>query len=82
MKVWSTKYCLTTGIVAHEVTESEVSDGLVSYKDRGYTQYLHDEGRNWHRTREAASAHATTVLLKKIASVKKQLRRLEAMKFE
>lgn len=51
MKVWITKYALTSGIVE---TEAEVcTDNMISVKDAGHcTVYFH--GNEWHKSRESA----------------------------
>lgn len=80
--VWSTKYALTEGITEHEVTESAVADGLVSFKGKmGFTEYLHGEGGEWHRSREAAAVRANTLRVNKIASLTKSITRLGKMTF-
>lgn len=77
MKIWNTKYALTQGIL--EQDGEEVGSSMVMV---GPLYYLHYEGRDWHRTREAAVARAEEMRAKKIASLKKQLKKLEGMKFQ
>ncbi len=76
MKVWITKYALTDGIFEAEVTESSAAPGCVYETGRGYAQYFHGEGLQWHRTRESAVARAELMRTRKIASLKKQMNRL------
>jgi len=77
MKVWISKLALTKGIYEAEVAVSE--SGYVSETSTwGFGGRL---GRDAHETREAAVAAAEQMRLKKIASLKKQLTKLEAMKF-
>lgn len=82
LKVWITKYALTTGIkeVAGEISENCPS----MFCDNGspYPQYFHGEGRDWHRTLEGAKAKAEEMRVAKIASLQKQIKRLEKLQFE
>lgn len=81
MKVWITKYALTQGIFEKEAKECD-RPGMISI-DEGYgCVYFHDEGKDWCRTRESAIKRAEEMRQKKIASLKKQIKKLEEMKFE
>lgn len=85
MRIWSTKYALSSGITEHEAEASKHSSAMVSYKpnpDKPYTLSLHGEGKDWHRTRESAIKRAESMRIAKIASLKSQLAKLEGMKFE
>lgn len=77
MKIWNSKYALTEGLIEQE--GEEVGDSMVQV---GSLQYLHGEGKEWHRTRESAAARAEVMRKAKIASVRKHLARLEAMRFD
>lgn len=77
MKIWNSKYALTEGLIEQE--GEEVSDSMVKI---GSLQYLHGEGKEWHRTRESAAARAEVMRKAKIASVRKQLARLESLRFD
>ena len=81
MRVWITKYALTTGIIEAEAEECE-HDMIRVYKDSFYPSYYHKEGREWHRTKESAIAKAEEMRQKKISSLKKQVKKMEDMKFE
>ena len=80
MKIWNSKYALTEGLL--EQDGEEVGDSIVRIGMQMSTQYLHGEGKEWHRTREAAVARAEAMRKAKIASLRKQLARLEAMSFD
>lgn len=73
MKVWITKYALTSGIKEMEVEQSENFPDMVYDRNDTY----HGEGRDWHRTRESAIAKAEQMRLKKIESLKKQIAKYE-----
>ncbi len=78
MRAWVTKYALTAGIL--EVDAERCTDRMISVDAPGnYTSCYH--GDDWHDTREAAVARAEEMRKKKIASLKKQLAKLEALKF-
>jgi len=81
MKVWITKYALTEGISVENGEVSETSPSMFCYGDKaGYCQqYAHGEGKNWHRTPEAAEARAEQMRKAKIDSLKKTLVKLERM---
>ena len=75
---WITTYALTGGIkeVEGDVCHGISSDMLSCAKEG----HFHDS--NWHRTKEAALVKAEEMRLKKIASLKKQIEKLEKLRFE
>ena len=81
MKVWITKYALTDGIIEidAEVCISTGATGNMINCDRGY---FHGEGKEWHKTKESAIEKAEEMRQKKIESLKKQIKKLEEMRFE
>jgi hypothetical protein len=80
MKIWNSKYALTEGLIEQEGEEvGEVGSSMVQI---GSMQYLYGEGKEWHRTRESALARAEVMRKAKIASLRKQLARLEALRFD
>ena len=80
MKVWITEYALTKGIFEMEV-ESMSEDGKSVY-GKAWNDCYSGEGKKWHRTKKAAIDKAEEMRQKKIASLKKQIEKLEGMKFE
>lgn len=80
MKVFISKYALTTGIF--DVYDAEQSgDRMICFKScAGYLQYVHKP--HWHETKQEAIEKAENMRLKKIASLKKQIEKLEKMRFE
>lgn len=76
IKVYSTKYALTSGIRLHENAELSSQDGMISV---GQCRYLHGEGKDWHRTLNGAKARAEAMRRQKIESLRKQIAKLEAM---
>lgn len=79
-KIWITKYALTTGVFCVEATLF-LGDGMARYRREGshFDEYAHREGRDWHRTEAAAKARVEALRRKKIASLKKQIAKLEAL---
>lgn len=77
IKAWVTKYALTEGIqeVEGEVCHN-VSSGMLSWGKYGTAH-----GRDWHRTREEAVKRAEEMRVAKIASLKRSIAKLEAIKF-
>lgn len=81
MKVWITKYALTSGII--ETEAEECGDDMVRVHNNTFCDsYYHKEGREWHRTKESAVAKAEEMRKKKIASLQKQIKKLENTNFE
>lgn len=88
MKVWITKYALTQGIEeidSNQVKEFEVTDtGYLCFRRNGkysYTTELYSQ-KEWNQTKEFAIKKAEEMRQKKIASLKKQIDKLERMRFE
>lgn len=79
MKVFVTKYALTVGI--EEKTVEDVGDGAMRDIGAGFTTYYHGEGRDWHLTIEGAKLRAEEMRTKKLASLRKSLAKLEALRF-
>lgn len=80
MKVWITKYALTSGVIETEGTVSISFPDMLDAK--GFANYLHGEGKEWHKTKESAIKRAEEMRQKKIESLKKQIKKLELMRFE
>jgi len=81
MKVWISKYALTQGIFEMEAEQDKTYPSMVTRIGNNLETY-HEEGRDWHLTKESAIKKAEEMRLKKIESVKKQLAKLEKLKFE
>lgn len=81
MKVFITKYALSTGI--QEVEAEPFRDsGMVWWKEGGWEQSAHGEGREWHRTIESAINKACDMRIRKIASLEKQIEKLRKLEFK
>lgn len=80
MKVWITKYALTQGIFEEEA--EDYGDGFVKVTKKGFLDSYYKKGKDWHKTKESAIAKAEEMREKKIASLKKQIEKLEKIKFE
>lgn len=74
-KFYVTKYALGSGGIF--AIESEEPEGRLLKDTRPYGTYFHGEGNDWHRTAEAAIARAEEMRVKKLASLRKQLAKLE-----
>ena len=76
MKVWVTKYAMSgKGVIPCEDAKSSHVDTMVVVG----ALCLHED--DWHTTPESAIARAEEMRTKKIASLKKQISKLEAMTF-
>ena len=82
MKVWVTKYALSQGIYSADVEETSSLGLVVQRQENGsYPMYYHEEGRDWHRTEEAAVIKANKMVTDKIVSLRKQVAKLENTTF-
>lgn len=86
MKVWITKYALTRGI--EEITSEDVSrmfikknGDLVMYGESGMFPVSYSSD-NYFLDKESAVKKAEEMRQKKIESLKKQIEKLERMRFE
>jgi hypothetical protein len=77
MNVFVTKWALSHGIIKMQVTDC--GNGMV--KGPGPWDFFHGEGRDWHRTREAACDAAVAMRVKKIVSLQKQIEKLGKLEF-
>ena len=77
---WITKYALTKGVYSFEAAEPVGILSLMQHPSYRHT-YFHGEGRDWHRTESAAKECAAAMKAKKIASLKKQIAKLENLTF-
>jgi hypothetical protein len=75
---WVTKHALTKGIkfvngeVCHDISSTMLTYGI----------YEAAHGNDWHRTPEAALARAEEMRKAKIASLRKSIAKMEALKFK
>lgn len=79
MKIYVTKYALTDGIKEHD---AEVNGSMAIVRPIStdwVTLYLH--GNDWHMTANEASIRAEEMRVAKINSLRKQIDKLEAIKF-
>ncbi len=78
MKIWVTKYALTTGIFS---ADAEVNSGVaIVPMFRVPTQYFH--GNDWHETPEAALARAEEMRKKRIIALNRNIAKLQNLEFK
>ena len=84
MRVWITKYALTSGIQEREVKQ-------VCPTNQNMIELAPLDGEcgpilfwkpHWHETREAAAAQAENMRVKKLTSLRRQIRKMEALRFD
>ena len=76
IKAWITRYALTSGIhVVNAVVCHSVSSTMITY----HAGTAH--GKDWHRTQTDALERAEEMRKQKIISLKKSLKKLEAIVF-
>lgn len=80
IKVWISKYAIGTKKVFE--ADAKIHDGTASGTGEHRWRWFYGEGNEWHRTRAGAIAKAEEMRLAKIASLKKQIAKLENLKFE
>lgn len=82
MKIFATKFCLTDGIQELEADEpdQDFPHMAVVRSDVELSKYFHKG--EWFKTRGEAVENANLRVSRKIMSLKKQLAKLQAMKFE
>lgn len=78
VKIFVTKYALTAGI---QEVDAEVKSKMAHWKVGGWSMYAHGEGRDWHKTREAAVVRAEHIRAAKIHSLHRSIKKLEAKTF-
>ena len=79
MKVYVTKFALTKGITEAEGEIcKDISDKMFKVKTE-YPTYYHN--KEWHVTLDDAIRHADKMRKKKVASLKKQIKKYEMMLF-
>lgn len=76
VKMWISKYALTAGV---QDKEGELSGEFFYPQGEGFNAYR--VGRDAHPTIEEAAKTAEQARLKKIASLKKQIHKLEKLNF-
>ncbi len=75
---WVTKHALTSGIQKHTGRYSKNQDRLMV---NNYCESFNKLGKDFHFTKKEAIARAEEMRKKKIASLKKQIAKLEKLKF-
>lgn len=81
---WITKYALTKGVFSITAEDCDTSGKMIcdTNSRTGGNAYYHDEGKDWHRTRESAVRRAKEMQKNKIASLKKSIERIRKLDFE
>jgi tmRNA-binding protein len=78
MKIYVTKYALTTGITA----ENANVDGAVAHWRTGSGWPMHAYKGEWFESSEAALENAEQRRVRKLASLRKQIEKLEKKTFK
>lgn len=85
MKIWITKYALTTGI---EMIDSErmasfgINDGILSFCRYSCSETEVYNRQQWYTDEDSAKAKAENMRKNKLISLRNQIAKLEAIKFE
>lgn len=78
---WITKHALTDGVVKIDLPVEPNDDGYVSYIQQSPRRHFFYGKKDWHRTADAAAKRADQMRSAKIASLRKQIEKLEALRF-
>lgn len=86
INVWITKYALTEGIYGTMATvclNVNTTGNMIAVKstNRIVEQYFHGKGKQWTDSFEEAVKFAEKMREKKIASIRKQINKLEKLDF-
>ncbi len=83
MKVWITKYALTTGIseIEAEICTGSSTEMIKEIRSGCYPVYYHGKGRDWHETLEGAKVKAESMRIKQIKTLEKKIAKLKKMTF-
>jgi hypothetical protein len=87
VKVWITKYALTKGIVEAEATGRDEYPNMVTVSNKPYDSIYKPYGRiyyhkpDWHLSLEDAKKRAEEMRVKRIASLRKSIQKLEKLSF-
>ena len=79
MKVFITKFALTSGIKELEVKTSDRTPSMVI--GAGLFEAYHGEGKEWHRTIEGARERAKEMRFNRIVSLEKSITMLKKLEF-
>lgn len=85
MKVFVTKYALSDGIREVEVKQSEQTPRMVTVvtaNPHAWAVNYHGEGKDWHRTREAAVWRAKEMQELQLKALARRIERIKKLKFE
>lgn len=77
IRVYVTKYALTSGI-RYVLADVANTPRMISY---GRGEYAHGEGKDWHRTWDAALDRAMEMRNNKIVSLRKSVSKMENLTF-
>ncbi len=80
MKVYITKYALTSGILVRELIEQKENYVRVQ-EDNGLNGWNMYHGRDWHLDEQSAKDRAEEMRVAKIASLRKSIAKLEKVTF-
>lgn len=75
-----TKYALSRGIEEARVIQNDHYPSMVCPLGNSFLTLI-GEGREWHRTREGAVVRAEQMRVDKIASLQRQVAKLEKLRF-
>ena len=81
-KYWIIKYALTKGIYEVKAKTSNDNKDVLIAREGISISWFHGEGKEWCKSQEDAISRANDMKIKKIESLKKQLKSLENMTFE
>ncbi len=82
MKVWITTWALTEGIIETDAEVCKSSPSMIVWNNKGYDQYAHGDGKNWHRDRHSAINKAGLMKDAKLSSLERAIERIKKLEFK
>jgi len=80
MKVYITKYALVKGIIEREVSVVDEYPNMITSGTQVYREYYHKP--HWHETKEEAIFQANKMKQRKLESLHKSIKKIEALEFK
>ena len=82
MKAFVTKVIPKDGIIQEVEADQGFRSHIISVKSTNWIDFYKVQGKQWHLTRESAITRAEYMRVQKIESLKKQITKLENLKFQ
>ena len=82
MKIYWTKYCLTSGIIELDVNQTEWDKSIYESDEYRSVYFSENNKKDWYKTKDEALEHSELMRGRKITSIRKQLEKIENVNFK